>query len=573
MALHPSIIRTRLLSSALAIVFISVVTGLYVANNALNRSEGVRARLDALESASRVEGFIAVRIEALGTFESFYLDSLRASPVRDLSQLPPNFNARLTYFNQLWLADSAGVVRVSRARSPRSSSVMLQADLDTIRTFAVDAALARARTNMRAELSRTGSVIGDSARAFLIVQPFFLGRTPLGFAVGEVRLDELQRALLTTYPPSRVRLALRAGSDTVLAVDSSRAMTIVGPDSSTVALRGAGDWSVDVTHTRPERLIRLTLFAVVAGALTALLVGFIYERRQAQRIAERSAELEHLSAELLRANRAKSEFLANVSHELRTPLNAIVGFVDLLRDGVYGELNPRQIGPVERIEASANHLRHLVDQILDLAKMAAGRLEVHREPVDLRPFVFDVASEVESLVTEKGLTFSLAVGATLPRVRTDPTHLRQILVNLLGNAVKFTSAGTIAVRARLLEANGKVGRPESTDILRGLRTRAPRPDVSWIVLQVADTGIGVPEKDRDRIFDEFEQVNAGPRGDSMRRGTGLGLSISRRLARLLGGDITVESEVGKGSVFSVWLPVDAADLRRATPTVPAPAAD
>src|ERR1041384_114417 len=164
-----------------------------------------------------------------------------------------------------------------------------------------------------------------------------------------------------------------------------------------------------------------------------------HERRQARSLVERSKELERLSSELLRVNRMKSEFLANVSHELRTPLNAIVGFVDLLREGVYGELAPRQVKPVERIEASANHLRHLVDQILDLAKMAAGRLEVHTEILDLRPFVLTVASEVESLVNEKGLSLSISVGASLPRVRTDPTHLRQILVNLLGNAVKFTA--------------------------------------------------------------------------------------------------------------------------------------
>ena len=132
-----------------------------------------------------------------------------------------------------------------------------------------------------------------------------------------------------------------------------------------------------------------------------------HERRQARSLVERSKELERLSSELLRVNRMKSEFLANVSHELRTPLNAIVGFVDLLREGVYGELAPRQVKPVERIEASANHLRHLVDQVLDLAKMAAGRLEIHTETIDLRPFVLDVASEIESLVNEKGISLSL----------------------------------------------------------------------------------------------------------------------------------------------------------------------
>ena len=160
--------------------------------------------------------------------------------------------------------------------------------------------------------------------------------------------------------------------------------------------------------------------------------------------------------------------------------------------------------------------------------MAAGRLEVHTEPVELRPFVFDVASEVEPLMTEKGLGFSLAVGASLPRVRTDPTHLRQILINLLGNAVKFTNDGGISIRGKLIKRNHQNGNAELLTVGVELRRR------SWIALQVADSGIGIAEKDRERIFDEFEQVNAGPRGDSMRRGTGLGLSISRRLARLLG---------------------------------------
>ena len=279
-----------------------------------------------------------------------------------------------------------------------------------------------------------------------------------------------------------------------------------------------------------------------------------HERRQARSLVERSKELERLSSELLRVNRMKSEFLANVSHELRTPLNAIVGFVDLLREGVYGELAPRQVKPVERIEASANHLRHLVDQVLDLAKMAAGRLEIHTETIDLRPFVLDVASEIESLVNEKGITLSLVMGAALPRIRTDPTHLRQILVNLLGNAVKYTNEGGIVIRTRLVDtipdaASGSV--------------RPPYPSNPWIGIQVIDTGIGIHAADQSRIFEEFEQVDAGPRGHSAERGTGLGLSISRRLAGLIGGMVELESEPGKGSTFTLWLPVDPADLSAA----------
>src|SRR6185503_4105973 len=166
-------------------------------------------------------------------------------------------------------------------------------------------------------------------------------------------------------------------------------------------------------------------FLYIVGILLFAGLGLLlnHERRQARKLVERSKELERLSAELLRASRMKNEFLANVSHELRTPLNAIVGFVDLLREGVYGDLAPRQVKPVERIEASANHLRHLVDQILDLAKMAAGRLDVHTEILDVRPFILDVASEVESLVNEKSLSLSLVMGSSLPRIRSDPTHL------------------------------------------------------------------------------------------------------------------------------------------------------
>jgi signal transduction histidine kinase len=296
---------------------------------------------------------------------------------------------------------------------------------------------------------------------------------------------------------------------------------------------------------------------VIAATAAGLLAFLLYERERRRRLRERSLELEHLSFELARANRAKSEFLANVSHELRTPLAAIVGFVDLLRDGSYGELGPRMVGPVEHIQSSAEHLQALVDQILDLAKLSAGRLELHREPLSLRAFVIDVASEIEPLLIAKGLALSLQVPAALPRVSTDPTHLRHILVNLLGNAVKFTVTGSVVVRAAQVQDPARF-LSEATAKQRPLLAAGG----AWVALQVVDTGIGIAERDHQRIFEEFEQVDAGSRGDSGRRGTGLGLSITRRLARLLDGDITVESEVGSGSTFTCWLPVD--------PTPPGP---
>jgi signal transduction histidine kinase len=298
-------------------------------------------------------------------------------------------------------------------------------------------------------------------------------------------------------------------------------------------------------------------FVYIVAVIVFVGLGLLlnHERRQARKLVERSKELERLSSELLRASRMKNEFLANVSHELRTPLNAIVGFVDLLREGVYGDLAPRQVKPVERIEASANHLRHLVDQILDLAKMAAGRLDVHTEILDVRPFILDVASEVESLVNEKDLSLSLTMGSALPRIRTDPTHLRQILVNLIGNAVKYTDKGTIVVRTRT------VSRSEALALgMPGDLPAVGQVEATWLCVQVADQGIGIAAGDQERIFEEFEQVEAGPRADSPNRGTGLGLAISRRLARLLGGDLTLVSEVGRGSTFSLWLPIHDYDL-------------
>lgn len=320
--------------------------------------------------------------------------------------------------------------------------------------------------------------------------------------------------------------------------------------------------SLVAAASRSARTARTRLWVIGVLGILLIAVVAVRARQRALQIAARSADIERLSREALHANAMKSEFLANVSHELRTPLTAIVGFVEMLRDNVYGELAPRQIGPVDRIAASATHLRQLVDQILDIARIAAGRLDVSRELLSLRPFVLNIASELESLFAERALRLSITVPASLPRVRTDPTHLRHILVNLLGNAVKYTPSGGVGVRAKVLTGTHPTVRRTPDD--PGLLAVAPNRDASWIVLQVSDTGIGIPARDHERIFDEFEQVNAGPRTDSSARGTGLGLAISRRLSRALGGDITLVSEPGKGSTFSVWIPLELSDLQ-ATP--------
>jgi signal transduction histidine kinase len=537
------VIQARLAPVALLIALAFVVIGFLRVDREMTQAERDRAALTASETATLVEVFLLRQVTRLQSIEhaaeTLIPDSLALNRAQGNSETVSIFNNGR--FDGLWVV-------VPSSRGQTVTQLYGQPSKLTVDSTAI------------AQLVESHSSLGPKAvvtrrkgeTLLWLVQS--IGGRSHSSITGLVSLDSLTYLLHQQRYSGSVGITVTARSDTILFVPDSQPNNHRRSVERTVVTPFGEEWLVTTTYTPAGRGVRIALWVVGLGAIVGLGIGLLLERREASRIADRSSELEHLSTELLRANRAKSEFLANVSHELRTPLNAIVGFVDLLRDGVYGPLNSRQTGPVERIEASANHLRHLVDQVLDLAKMAAGRLEVHTEPVELRPFVFDVASEVEPLMTEKGLSFSLAIGATLPRVRTDPTHLRQILINLLGNAVKFTNDGGIAIRGKLIKRNHHNENPE-------VLTAAASSETLWIALQVADSGVGIAEKDRERIFDEFEQVNAGPRGDSMRRGTGLGLSISRRLARLLGGDISVESELGRGSVFTVWLPVDPADIR------------
>ena len=536
------VIQARLAPVALLVALAFVVVGFLRADHEMTQAEQDRAALTASQTATLVEVFLlrqVTRVQAIERVaETRTRDSLPLRPPHDSSDGLSNLGNN--QFDQLWTI------------SPNSRGYTIAQLTRRDAPDAVDSSTIVELMKYHSTLVPKAVVMRHNGQVMLwFVQA--LGSRSSSSLVALVSLDSLTDLLQRQKHSGSVGITVTTPSDTILFLADSESNNQRRSIERSVATPFGTEWLVTTTYTPSGRGVRIALWVVGLGAIVGLGIGLLLERREASRIADRSSELEHLSAELLRANRAKSEFLANVSHELRTPLNAIVGFVDLLRDGVYGPLNSRQTGPVERIEASANHLRHLVDQVLDLAKMAAGRLEVHTEPVELRPFVFDVASEVEPLMTEKGLSLSLAVGATLPRIRTDPTHLRQILINLLGNAVKFTNDGGIAVRGKLVRRNSANGNSELLP--------SSSSDALWVALQVADSGVGIAEKDRERIFDEFEQVNAGPRGDSIRRGTGLGLSISRRLARLLGGDISVESELGRGSVFTVWLPIDPADLR------------
>ncbi|HET6679589.1 MAG TPA: HAMP domain-containing sensor histidine kinase [Gemmatimonadaceae bacterium] len=562
---------------AFVAVLIAIVVGFIRADRMIVRAEDSRVRHVLLEDAVAVEGFLRDQRMGLERFRGMFdgIERVRLAPQRARALFSDSLLAPLEL-------DSVALVDVRRREW-----LVIAGDSVWVRsgTDGDDATGASGPLRLAADGSRRLRLLhADDSTVIAIMQPISVPATEGGAVIGFAEAHRLVPAILVTdvgldsvlqsgstsgggsggggADSTMVRLI--AGDDTVLTVpDEPGSAARAAIASRSLAVATGVPWRIEILRMPRTRSGRMAIWIAGVSAIMALVFMLVQTRARVRRMTDRSIELEHLSTELLRANRAKSEFLANVSHELRTPLNAIVGFVDLLRDGVYGELAPRQVGPVERIEASATHLRHLVDQILDLAKMAAGRLEVHPETIEIRPFVLEVASEIEPLLTDKGLSFSLAVAAGMPKVRVDPTHLRQILVNLLGNAAKFTEKGGISVRARLADATAldrvERVRPMSIDVMTG---RAGRHQGPWVTLQVIDSGAGVPRKDWERVFDEFEQVNAGPRGDSIHRGTGLGLSISRRLARLMGGDLTLESEEGRGSVFTVWLPAASAPPAR-----------
>jgi signal transduction histidine kinase len=549
-----------LLSRFIGAVFLVLLGGLLLLDRALQRANYNQAALDAQSAALLTEAFMAnhaMILERAAELAALHASKDTVVLRAELSRLLVSSAA----IREIRVADASGARILSVMRTGATDPGV--SPLDDIRPLREPERMAVVVSRRRPDAGRIALVRGmtraDGASAGM---------------VGVLLTSDSLRALFErTQPDTRLSLAVMSGSDTVVHLAGDRPLdrTASGREPVLIRLPNGGTWRVTSVHALTSRALRWGLWTLGVMGVVFLALGLLREQQRAIQVADRSTELERLYSDVKRANQAKSEFLANVSHELRTPLNAIVGFVELLRDGFYGDLSPRQVPPVDRIAASATHLRHLVDQVLDIAKIAAGRLEVHAETIVLRPFVLNVASELESLVSEKGLAFSITVGASLPRVRTDPTHLRQILINLIGNAVKYTPTGTVSVRARLVGAppTGTAApapvrsTPPGGEELggRALLARAPRSG-TWVALQVVDSGVGIATSDLERIFDEFEQVNAGPRGDSMQRGTGLGLAISRRLARLLGGEISVESELGRGSTFTVWLPVNPADLNR-----------
>jgi signal transduction histidine kinase/putative methionine-R-sulfoxide reductase with GAF domain len=238
-------------------------------------------------------------------------------------------------------------------------------------------------------------------------------------------------------------------------------------------------------------------------------------------------EIEDKSRQLEVANKHKSEFLANMSHELRTPLNAIIGFSEVLLEKMFGEINPKQQDYLSDIHSSGRHLLALINDILDLSKIEAGRMELEPSDFDVPTALQNAMTLVRERAQRHGIALSLQIDPAVRELRADERKFKQILVNLLSNAVKFTpDGGRVALRARPVE--------------------------SGLEISVSDTGIGIAPEDQEKVFEEFRQVGGDYK--TKQEGTGLGLALARRFVELHGGVIGVQSELGKGATFTFTIP-------------------
>jgi signal transduction histidine kinase len=282
---------------------------------------------------------------------------------------------------------------------------------------------------------------------------------------------------------------------------------------------------VTILHDRREAIEKGRLYEQLKHASDEL------ERRiQAATadIAQQNELLRRQAIELEQASQLKSQFLANMSHEFRTPLNAMLGYTSMLLQGVAGPLDPPAMRQLGRIESNGRHLLAIINEILDISRIEAGRMPLQITTFRIPQLIAEVKSELEPIILRTKLAIGVDVPKEMPAIRSDRQKVKQILLNLLSNALKFTHAGSVTISV----ARDPAGRTVS--------------------LAVADTGIGIAALDQARIFEDFRQLDNSP--TRAYGGTGLGLSICQRLAQMLDGRITLESQLGKGSMFTLILP-------------------
>jgi signal transduction histidine kinase len=310
------------------------------------------------------------------------------------------------------------------------------------------------------------------------------------------------------------RVAARLRTESVCLAVAVALVTVAG--SGLVLLGWAGDSRALAWHT---------LLAIWIGALAVTTLGAFYVERHHRIFSAQAERLRHRNRQLRATAVRKDEFLASVSHELRTPLNVVLGYIDLLLDQSFGSLEPAQRDILHRITKNASNLSHLINDLVDLSRIEAGRMRVEMEVVDLAPLFADLRASMDVLLAGHDVAFDAGIAPGCHRLRADPNRLKQIVSNLLVNAVKFTERGSIELRAEA----GPRGR---------------------VAISVTDTGIGIRREDHAAIFEPFRQAHGR---EHRALGAGIGLAISSRLASLMGGTLAVESAPGNGSRFTLAL--------------------
>jgi signal transduction histidine kinase len=446
------------------------------------------------------------------------------------------------------LVDTLGVVRdrLLRDQASRRAPVTQAEEPQSLeRAIAVATAVRQQRLTMTPTVT-----LRDGSSGIVIYDPIVARGRVVGLVGTGVSHDRLFKGTVAAVEHARFSDQVRNAEGEVVARSTHWPASPQRVVTRAVTLPDGRRWQVDIAVPRFEPFLPRFLTGLAGVALIVLVVAIVLrEAARSERLAEHTERLELVSRDLLdanvrleeramqvaEANRAKSRFLANVSHELRTPINAIVGYNALVLDGVYGAIADGLRDAHQRIQLASRHLLTLVDEVLDLSRIEAGRMAIEPGPVDLAALLDSVAAVVEPTAAAKGVHVDVVLGRELPRLTTDGRHLRKVLLNLTTNAVKFTEQGVVTLVAR----------------------RDPDAPEQRVLLAVEDTGIGIAPADQQRIFEEFEQVLTDARGDSLRRGTGLGLPLARKLTRLIGGDIELESALGVGSRFIVRVPIDA----------------
>jgi len=542
--------RWRLL---LALIILSGIALLHRVDALLQREYAREASTQAIQADALIEGSVSQRVQLLTTLSALMASA--GSP-REATQrfdvLAGEIRREMPDIAAVYLLDESGRVKDSQGEVPLADRGAAH------QAFPLRAPAMRQAAEDRSIASTEPLKLADGRRGTLLYLPIVQRGRVTGYVAAAFAYERLFSEALAGQLRGRYPYRVRDEHGEVIAVSAGYPQRISRALTRAITLPGGHDWTLEVPIASMQPFTP-RLVNWVTGAIVLVLVSFLAVREElrSRRFAAYSRDLELLSRDLLdanmrleeraqqiaEANRAKSRFLANVSHELRTPLNAIVGYNSLALEGMYGDVPQPLRGSHERIRAAADHLLGLVNDVLDLSKIEVARMEIDVQPVLVDTVLDSVASVVEPAAEAKNIRIDVVIARDLPKIYTDPRHLRQVILNLVANAIKFTERGAVTLVARRADAGDA------------------------IEIAVEDTGIGISESDFARIFDEFEQVRPSGRGDSMQRGTGLGLPIARKLTRLLGGDVTLVSHVGFGSRFTVWLPLQTPDPpRRQTPT-------